>query len=241
MGQVVRKIIPAGIVLTVAGAGQGCQIEYTQHACCTTGDGGPAVSAELCGAKGLALGPDGSLYVAQHYKVRRVRPDGKIFTVAGSTALGHWDPSNNGSASGGPGVPIGDGGPATRAFINTNEKISVAPDGALLISDHGNQRIRRVGVDGIIETIVGTGGSAPAGDPAGDGGPALAATLFVPYHAVTAPNGDLLISDGHRNRIRRVGPSLPGYTLAEQLIPSSDASEVYVTDTLGATSAPWTR
>ncbi len=68
----------AGVALLVAGAGGA--------ACGGCGDGGPAILARFNQPTGLALGPDGSLYVAEEaaHRIRRVAPDGMISTVAGS-------------------------------------------------------------------------------------------------------------------------------------------------------------
>jgi sugar lactone lactonase YvrE len=75
----VRRIDPAGVITTVAGVGQrGC-----------TGDGGPATVAALASPSGLAVGPDGSLYIADasNNRIRRVTPTGRITTYAGSSGV----------------------------------------------------------------------------------------------------------------------------------------------------------
>jgi sugar lactone lactonase YvrE len=76
----VRRIDPAGVITTVAGVGQ-------RHC---TGDGGPAVDAALAAPSGLAVGPEGSLYIADaaNSRIRRVTPDGRITTHAGNGD--HW-------------------------------------------------------------------------------------------------------------------------------------------------------
>src|SRR6185503_10423970 len=98
----------------------------------------------------VAVGPDGSLYIADNLnnRIRRVAPDGIITTVAG------------------PGVPAfgGDGGPATAAQLNLPQDVAVGPDGSLYIADTHNYRIRRVGPDGIISTVAGYGLSGVSGD-----------------------------------------------------------------------------
>jgi RHS repeat-associated protein len=164
--------------LTTAVAGNG-QLNYS-------GDGGPATSAAIQ-ARSIALGPDGSLFMAGSGRIRRVGSDGVITTVAG-----------NGADS----VTIGDGGPATAAKFSINVQIAVGPDGSLFMADFDNRRVRRIGTDGIITTVAGTGASGSSGD----GGPATAATFTGPGAVAVAPDGTLFIQDGAASRIRRVGP-----------------------------------
>src|SRR5262249_49684966 len=72
----IRRISPEGIISTVAGTGTAGN----------TGDGGPGTAARIQGGAGnaIAVGPEGSLYIASGHRVRRVGPDGIITTVAGN-------------------------------------------------------------------------------------------------------------------------------------------------------------
>lgn len=146
----VRVIHPSGLVEAFAGTGEAGY----------GGDGGPAVEATLHRPAALALGPDGSLYVADadNHVVRRVGPDGLIETAAGSGVAG-------GS---------GDGGPATAAQLDMPEGVAFG-GGRLFIGEWRGHRIRVV-EDGVIETLAGTG----ARGPGGDGGPAASAKLAGP-------------------------------------------------------------
>ena len=100
-------------------------------------------------------------------------------------------------------VFAGDGGPAADASLWAPHSVAVMPDGSLLIADSGHARIRRVGPDGIIATVAGSG---RPGDPLGDGGPATAANLSDVRSVAAAPDGSFLIADRGHSRIRRVGP-----------------------------------
>jgi RHS repeat-associated protein len=200
---------PDGIITTVAGGG---------HPADGVGDGGPATQAKLAGPIDVAVGPDGSLYIADYdnNRIRRVGPDGIITTVAGGgpTAAG-----------------LGDGGPATQAFLFRPEAVAVGPDGSLYIAQTSNDLIRWVGPDEIITTVA--GGGHPA-DGVGDGGLATQAQLNQPQGIAVGPDGSLYIAeDSFFGRIRRVIPPAPGVSVGDFLIPSEDGQELYHFDSTG--------
>ena len=85
----VRRIAPDGIISTVAGN------DIQLH----SGDGDLATNASLDSPRGLALGPDGSLDIAEKYRIRRVRPDGIINTIAGNGTIGAQSSSSDGSCN----------------------------------------------------------------------------------------------------------------------------------------------
>lgn len=96
-----------------------------------TGDKGAADVATFAGPKGIALGPDGSIYVAdtENHAIRRIE-SGTITTIAGS-----------GPKSAG---PPGDGGEATKAVLARPHGVCVGPDGAIYIGDSNHHRVRRL-------------------------------------------------------------------------------------------------
>lgn len=173
----IRRVTPDGQITTVAGTGVAG----------FSGDGGPATEAMLRGPFNVVEGPDGSIYVSDlhNYRVRRVHPDGMITTVAGTGTAGF----------------SGDGGPATQAQLSGPHSVAVTPDGTLYIADLANHRVRRVGPDGIITTIAGTGVAGFSGD----GGPATQARLWHPENVAVGPDGAVYIADSSNARIRRVG------------------------------------
>src|SRR5208283_2505583 len=92
----------------------------------------------------------------------------------------------------------GDGGPATKATLNDPRGIVTDPSGVVYFCDRDNNVVRRVGLDGIITTIAGTGQPGYSGE----GGPATAATLRIPEQAELDPFGNLFIADSGNNVIR---------------------------------------
>jgi hypothetical protein len=173
----IRKVALGGVITTVAGTGTAGSV----------GDGGAATAAELNSPLAVALDASGNLFIADaaNNRVREVGINGLITTVAGNGAPGF----------------SGDGGPATSAELNLPFGVAVDSFGNLFIADSHNNRIRRVGTNGIISTFAGTNASGFSGD----GSQATNAELHFPYGVALDPYGNLLIADYANNRIRRVG------------------------------------
>jgi sugar lactone lactonase YvrE len=136
----IRVVSPQGLITTVAGNGTSG----------FGGDGGPATMASLKHPQGVAVGSDGSVYIADtgNFRIRKVTPDGVIQTIAG-----------NGNQA-----LAGDGGPATAGQFNPGG-VALDAAGNLYIADRGNARIRKVARDGRISTVVGS--VPPPGVPGG--------------------------------------------------------------------------
>ncbi len=172
------RVDPAGILHVVAGiAGQSGY----------NGDEQPATTALLAEPFGIALAPDGTIFFndGSNRRTRSITPDGMIHTVAGTGADGY----------------SGDGGPAIVAQTGVCVNLSRAADGSLFISDSNKHAIRRVGTDGIITTVAGSGVRGFSGD----GGPATAAMLSFPLGVELDADGNLFIADAENRRIRKVG------------------------------------
>ena len=107
------------------------------------GDGGPATEAQLATPAGLAVGLDGSLYIADPgmHKVRKIDSSKRISTVAG-----------NGQECAASGDACGDGGLATAAALSGPTGVWVDPLGELWIAD-GRRGLRHVLPNGAITSL----------------------------------------------------------------------------------------
>jgi hypothetical protein len=140
----VRAVAPDGTITTVVGTGRsGATVVDGTMRPASIPDGVPATEVDLYTPRALAVGPDGTLYVADElHRVLAVSPGGLVTTVAGT------------------GVPgfSGDGGPAREASLDNATGVTVAADGTLYLGDAGNNRLRAVSPAGVITTVAGNGG-----------------------------------------------------------------------------------
>ena len=186
----IRRVGTDGIIMTFAGSGPTGPTEWQGS---FSGDGGPAAQARLNFPRGVTVDDKGNIYIADrdNHRIRRVGPDGIITTFAGT---GKTDFS-------------GDGGPAAQARLMRPSGVAVDAKEVVYIADSGNDRIRRVGPDGVITTFAGSGPPEPFGRGfSGDGGPAAQARLFFPMSTAVDAKGGVYIADQVNHRVRRVGP-----------------------------------
>ena len=137
---------------------------------------------------GVAVGPDGAVYVSDTMgqRIRRITDDGTMTLVAGG-----------GDNFQGAGVP------ATEVTLNFPRGIAVAADGTLYFADRYHAVVRKVTPDGRITTVAGDGQA----EYRGDGGPALQASVNEPLGVALAADGTLFIADLGNHVVRRVDPA----------------------------------
>jgi sugar lactone lactonase YvrE len=172
---VIRKVDLNGVITTVAGGGTNFP-----------GDGGAATNASLSYPAGVAVDTSGNLYISDQgdNRVRKMDINGILTTVAGNGTFGY----------------AGDRGPATDAALNNPVAVAVAASGSLFIADRGNNRVRKMDVNGILTTVAGNGPAAYSGD----GGAATNASLNSPSGVAADAAGNVLIADGNNYRVRKV-------------------------------------
>ncbi len=178
LGHCVRKIDGAGAITTIAGTGaQG-----------SSGDGGPAIEAQLDRPNAIAVDAERNVYVAEHgsHRVRKIDAAGVITGFAGTGVKGNG----------------GDGGPAREAQLDFVNGLAVDAAGNVYLTDMNQARVRRVDPAGTIDTVVGTGTSGWSGD----GGPATQARIATPAGVAVDSAGNLFVTEYWAGRIRKVGP-----------------------------------
>ncbi len=175
----IRRVdLETGVISTVAGTGESGY----------AGDGMPAVESPLAGPSGLAIGPEGALYVADTFngRIRRIDPEtGIIATIAGDGGEYRY------------------GGHANEFSTSLSRPygIAVDPAGNLLITDSDSHLIRRWDHARKIVTVLAGNGVAQF---SGDGLPAVQCSLNYPFGVAIDPRGNVLIADTFNHRIRMI-------------------------------------
>ncbi|MCK9896861.1 protein kinase [Frankia sp. AgB32] len=173
----VRRIGPDGRVDSAVGDG-------TEG---YSGDGGPAVHAQLRDADGVGVDAAGDRLILAdggNERVRVVSATGVIGTLAGN---------------GNPAFS-GDGAPAINAGLSAPTGVAVDAAGTVYVAEFDTGRIRRITRGGVISTVAGTGQPGFSGD----GGPATRAALNGPCGLAIDTAGNLYVADSQNNRIRRI-------------------------------------
>lgn len=156
------------------------------------GNDGTNRSAQLYWPEGIAVGTNGSIYVADNYEntIRKITPVGTnwvVKTIAGTAGNSGGNDGTNGAAQ-------------------FNEPASITMDGTgnIYVADYGNDSIRKItpaGTDWVVSTIAGTvnGGSADGTN----GG----AQFNEPSGITVDKSGNLYVADAYNSTIRKLAPS----------------------------------
>jgi sugar lactone lactonase YvrE len=241
----VRVVKPDGTIQAFAGTGV---MGYS-------GDGGPAVTAQLGSSASIWIDGAGDIFIADYPNgLREVTPDGKISTVyqgrfgviASVDAAGNpyiiepdyltpsvvrREPDGSMTPIEGGGSYIGDGGAATAATLNNPQGVAVDAAHNLYIADLSGWRIRKVTANGIITDIAGNGARRQAGDDVPEGIPAVTAQLFCPCQGIAADrNGNVYFTEW--DRVRKI--SADGILTTLAAVPAMglafDGSSFYIAD-----------
>jgi Dockerin type I domain/NHL repeat len=149
-------------------------------------DNGPAATATLNGPWGVAIDASNNLYVSDFNgnRIRKITPTGVVSTLAGTGAAGFAD------------------GAGTTARFSNPTGVAVDASGNVYVGDRNNARIRKITPTGDVSTLAGSGTSGFAD------GPGATAQFSAVFTFVTmGADGNLYVSDGGNNRIRKVTPA----------------------------------
>lgn len=172
----IRRIGPDGQVTTLAGlAGM------------SGSDDGAGGTARFRLPAGVVAAPDGTLYIADTSSqlIRRLAPDGRVTTMAGSADQSGWE----------------DGLKEKAGFFNPGA-LALAGDGRLIVADTANHALRSLSPDGSVTTL--TGRATASGTRNGQG---TAARFDLPTGIALAPDGSFAIAEEGSHTIRKLTAS----------------------------------
>jgi len=219
----IRKISPAGVVTTLAGAAG----SYGSA-------DGTGSAARFTNLNGIAVDASGIVFVGDAYAIRKVTSAGVVTTLAANGAGGNGlavDGSDNvyaadgygairevnpagvatvlaGSTAGSDGYADGTG-PAAR-FAGAYG-VAVDGSGNVYVADTGNNTIRKITSAGVVTTLAGSAGGSGIGSADGIGS---AAQFDLPLGVAVDGSGNVYVTDAGNYLIRRITPSGAVTTLA---------------------------
>lgn len=173
----IRKIGADGTVTTLCGDGSQGHNDAT------------GATAQLNAPRGVAVGPDGNIYVADfgNHRIRMVTPDGVVTTVAGTAVAGYQD------------------GTSSVARFTKPSGVALDKDGRIYVADFGNNAIRLIAKDDTGVLKVGTFAGA-TGSPGFKEGPGSSAQFNDPWGLTVDAVGRIFVADYGNSLIRRITP-----------------------------------
>ncbi|BAU53196.1 NHL repeat-containing protein [Mucilaginibacter gotjawali] len=228
----IRKIAPGGIVTTLAGSGNAGYID------------GAGTLASFTQPTGLTVDASGNLFVADagDNLIREISPAGVVTTIAGSDTTGSGNGIGTASSFFGPlGVAvdahdniyvadagnnlirlIGQGGQVSTfaGTLNTGTSTNLSPfnnpsgvaldgSGNVFVANYLNSTIMKITPSGVVSTYAGVDTLKGANN-----GPAALATFYYPNSVAADAAGNIYVSDGVNNLIRKITPDGTVSTLA---------------------------
>lgn len=167
----IRRIDSSGRVLTIAGNGTAGYVNA------------PGTSAQLAYPTGVAVGGDGTVYIADfgNHAIRTIgRYGGDVGTLAGAPVAGYVDAAGDQARFA---KPVG---------------VAVAGDRHVFVADSDNHCIREITPAGDVTTLAGNG------TPGRQDGVGTAARFNGPRGITLEASGSLLVADSNNHQIRRV-------------------------------------
>lgn len=176
-GNRVRKITAAGVITTLTGTGVPG----------FSGDGGPASIAQINDPTDIAVDSKNNVYIADNanHRIRRIDPQGKITTFAGTGFAGYSD----------------DGTKARACRMYYPYGIFIDSKDNVYYTDNENALLRKIDKEGTVTTLVGVPGKKGY---SGDGGQALKARMSNPGGLTMNKSGDLFLADYGNNAVRKI-------------------------------------
>ncbi len=161
---------------------------------------GVGAGARFNTPSGLALDAAGNLYVADtgNHAIRKVTPQGVVTTLAGDGTVGLRE------------------GPGLQARFNAPMGVAVDATGNVYVADSYNDRIRRIGIDGVVTTLAG------GGLPGYQDGMGETARFDTPTALARDVLGNLWVADLRNNAIRKVSPT--GDVTTRLQVPPDDSN-----------------
>jgi sugar lactone lactonase YvrE len=161
---------------------------------------GDAAAAQFNTPSGIAIDKDNNIIIADtsNNRVRRLTPERKVTTVAGSGGAGFKD------------------GPASEAQFDGPIGVAVDKQGNIFVADSYNDRIRKISTDGNVTTIAG------AGSPGFSDGSAAEASFDTPCGVAVDEEGNVFVADTGNRSVRRITPLGEVATVAGSAQPGAD-------------------